>query len=157
MYNQFMLNYLYAKFFYRFYSKDFDKSRAKKILKNLRSWSKKLVNKSPEEIYTVLSKEFPLWDVPKYPNDGKEFNWSFVLEEKKKYLEPYEVNVIFDPERNTSELIIIFEKEYSGLKLFMDDLGEGAWLFLEYPPPINKQGKWCIRLSKFLVSEGSAR
>ena len=33
---------------------------------------------SCEEIVSVLSKEFPGWDVPKYPNDGKQFNWSFV-------------------------------------------------------------------------------
>ena len=24
------------------------------------------------------------WDVPKYPNDGKQFNWTFVLDEKNK-------------------------------------------------------------------------
>ena len=83
MYNQNMLNYLYAKIFYRFYSKDFDKGRAKKILKNLITWSKKLFNKSPKEITSVISKGFPLWDVTKYANDGKEFHWSFVLDEKK--------------------------------------------------------------------------
>ena len=78
-----MINYLYAKFFYRFYSKDFDKDRAIKILNNLRMRSKNLVGKTPEEIVSVLSEEFPGWDVPKYPNDGKQFNWSFVLDEKK--------------------------------------------------------------------------
>ena len=152
-----MKNYLYAKFFYRFYSKDFDKERAKNILKKLRRRSKELVSKTPEEIISVLSKEFPGWDVPKYPNDVKQFNWTFVLDEKNKYEEPYEVNVILDPDKGKSELILYFNEEYSGLILFMDDYGEGAWLFLEYPPPISKQGKWCIRLSKFLVSEGSAR
>ena len=157
MYISSMINYLYAKFFYRFYSKDFDKDRAINILKNLRRRSKELVSKTPEEIISVLSKEFPGWDVPKYPNDGKQFNWTFVLDEKNRYEEPYEVNVILDPDKGKSELILYFNEEYSGLILFMDDYGEGAWLFLEYPPPISKQGKWCIRLSKFLVSEGSAR
>ena len=152
-----MINYLYAKFFYRFYSKDFDKDRAKKILNNLRMRSKNLVGKTPEEIVSALSKEFPGWDVPKYPNDGKQFNWSFVLDEKKNYEEPYEVNIILDPDKVKSYLILFFKEEYEGLKLIMDEYGEGAWLFLEYPPPINKQGKWCIRFSKFLISEGSAR
>ena len=141
MYISSMINYLYAKFFYRFYSKDFDKERAKNILKNLRRRSKELVSKTPEEIISVLSKEFPGWDVPKYPNDGKQFNWTFVLYEKNKYEEPYEVNVILDPDKGKSELILYFNEEYSGLILFMDDYGEGAWLFLEYPPPISKQGK----------------
>ena len=58
MYISSMINYLYAKFFYRFYSKDFDKDRAKNILKNLRRRSKELVSKTPEEIISVLSKSF---------------------------------------------------------------------------------------------------
>ena len=105
-----MINYLYAKFFYRFYSKDFDKERAKNILKKLRRRSKELVSKTPEEIISVLSKEFPGWDVPKYPNDGKQFNWTFVLDEKNRYEEPYEVNVILDPDKGKSELILYFHQ-----------------------------------------------
>ena len=65
------------KFFIDYIQRIFDKDRAKKILKNLRTWSKKLVNKSPKEITSVLSKEFPLWDVLNIPNEWKEISLEF--------------------------------------------------------------------------------